>query len=144
MEEALESEERSDVETALWAWHSLTASEAGNSMVPTFETYSHNVGGKNDIFNTKFIKFIAQMLAGTFYPLAWTPKSRPSWISKLFYFLQIPRGSWKAFHDHSAYSTCLHMCCFCSLLLDSLYPKPHPFTNFHQLYLLSKHLMSLF
>ena len=84
------------------------------------------------------------MLAGTFYPLAWTPKSRPSWISKLFYFLQIPRGSWKVSHDHAAYPTCLPMCSFCSLLLDSLYPKPHPFTNFHQLYLLSKHLMSLF
>ena len=40
MEEALESEERSDVATALWAWHSLTASEAGNSMVPTFNLQS--------------------------------------------------------------------------------------------------------
>ena len=120
MEDALENEERNDIETALWAWHSLTASEAGNSMVPTYETYSHDVGGETDTFNTKLINSHSPDVGWDLLSLGLNPQIQTKLDVKTVFLLLLFPTPWQ--------ST----------------PKTHPVTNFHQLYLLSKHLMSLF
>lgn len=69
---------------------SLTASEAGNSTIPTYEMYSHNVGGETDTFNTKLINTQSPDVGWDLLSLGLNPQIQTKLDVKTFASASVP------------------------------------------------------
>ena len=127
-----------------WAWHSMRGSETEDRMVPISWNLQSTWEGKANVSITKLINTYNSVVCPRCNLLPFTSQPpNPHLITFQKIFPAFCKCSGLISFGVTVSIAPEFMCIASVIPLDSLHPKLYPFTNFHKICMLSKHL-SLF